>query len=223
MSRKICLLLLIISLTVSSQEKQSLKIVAPNEAQHFKPLITLINSAYKNLNVDVSFAFFPAKRAFIEAQKNTWVDAELVRIAMASQLLPQYVRIPVEILNVELILYSKVNIRQLSNWQSLTDYRIATMRGLIYVTEQLEKNNIDDVTLVTSAEQAFKLLHAGRVDLVLMPNLITENILQRHQEYQFEEVVIDKVPVYHYLHKRHKALVEPLTQELIRLIKETKP
>lgn len=199
------------------KERLPLKIVTLTEAKSIEPVISMVSQAYSNLNIKTEIVHLPAKRALIEAQKNTWVDGELVRIDSAKDQLPNYYKIPVKLMEIDVAIYSNLPKSTMFSWKNLTNYKIASMRGLIHLEQKMAIHNLDNIKLVTRAEQLFKLLEANRVDLVILPKPIGDSFILANGNYNFNEAVLETVSLYHYIHQRHSALVDPLTSEFTKL------
>lgn len=196
--------LLLFSLASLAFQQQTLKIAAPHETKALPSLVESIKKAYQSIGIQIDIIYLPAKRSLVEAQKNTWVDGELVRINMGDNLLPDFIKVPVKLMDVELAAYSIKEHVVFNGWDSLKNYKLSSMRGLVYVegllqTHQLKKNT----HLVTNATQAFKLLTSNRVDIVLMPKLIADHVLTLNKFENISEHILEAEPVFHYVHKKH--------------------
>ena len=203
-----------------AKETPVLKIVAPEEAKIIQGAINNVSMAYQNLGINIDVVYLPAQRAIAEAQKNTWVDAELFRIESASNVLPQFIKVPTKLFEMDVIVYSTNRSITLDGWISLKNYRLATMRGLIHVKQRIEEFDLTDTQFVTSAQQLVSLLLLDRVDLVVLPRIMGNKYFPANSVGKFQETLIEKVSIYHFLHKRHQQLVTPLAAELSALLVE---
>jgi polar amino acid transport system substrate-binding protein len=78
-----------------------------------------------------------------------------------------------------------------------------------------------NVELVDTVEQAFRMLHAGRNDVVV--DLRTTQCKLKHFDVsgiRALEPPLARIPLYHYLHARHKALSAKLETVLTRMEQE---
>ncbi len=203
-----------------AKERPELKIVGPEDAKIIQDVINNISIAYHNLGINIEVVYLPAQRAIAEAKKNTWVDAELFRIESATNVLPQYIKVPTKLFEMDVIAYSNNRSIVLNGWNSLKNYRVASMRGLIHVKQRIEEFDLVDIQFVTTAEQLVNLLLLGRVDLVVLPRIMGNKYLPVDSIGKFHEIPLETVALYHFLHKRHQRLVMPLAAELSALLVE---
>lgn len=80
---------------------KTFKISAPLESKQTPEIERLISEAYQELDINPQIVRMPAKRALAESSKNSWVDAELVRVAEAEKILPNFIRIPVPLMTLK--------------------------------------------------------------------------------------------------------------------------
>jgi len=112
-------------------------ISAPLVSQQAPKLEAIIVEAYKALNIEVNIIRMPAKRALAESSKNTWVDAELARVADAEKYLPNFIKIPVPLMAMKVSAYSLNTYVDISSWQSLQSFNVVTVRGLVGISSKL--------------------------------------------------------------------------------------
>lgn len=69
-------------------------------------------------------------------------------------------------------------------------------------------------------EQALQYVAKGRVDVAVLPKAETEYVLKQMKVQQVQAVqpALELLPMYHYIHQKHQALVGPLTAQLEKLI-----
>ena len=201
-----------------ASDKDTLVIVSIEEKSTLKPVIELVSAAYNNLNYNTEFYYLPISRGLVEAQKNTWVDAELGRVESAQYILTDFIKVPVKIFTTDVVAYYLSPSMTVNGWESLSKYRIASLNGFVAIQDKIERYNLKDINLVVSAQQCFKLLAAGRVDIILLPKNMGKMLATVDNELQVKEVKLDTISLYHFIHKRHQHLVPLLTKELTNLL-----
>ena len=186
-------------------------IVSPIEAKWIKKAELKVISAYQQLGIDVEIIKLPAKRALIEANNSEWVDAELGRAGEAQGFLKDYIKLPVELFFVDVVAVSREAIKSLS-WSNLENHQVVTLRGLIGITNRLDKH-ITDYQQTTNLQQIFKMLERNRADVAILPKaFVTQKILSElNQTTAFDVATLEQVPIYHFIHKRHQQIVPELT------------
>jgi ABC-type amino acid transport substrate-binding protein len=225
--KSICTLLLFISILAffhtkvfSKNTDKILFISTLHQIDEVKDIYEMVSQAYNNIGYQVRILKMPAKRSLIEVRKAQGIDGELARVRAAEKLLPDHIRIPVAVKTVPSYLYSYKKSYNVENWRDLKPYRIAIIRGIISHTLELESNLIDSIE-VTTARQAFDLLKRDRVDIVIIPEPLVENIIH-HSE--FRNIVrstypIEKKELFHFIHKKYKDIVPKITESLLNVSK----
>ena len=199
------------------------KISAPNESKYFPEIELLITNVYQKLNIKTEIVRMPAKRAFVTALKSDWVDAELARIAAVEKLLPDYIRVPISLLALDINSYSVKPEVEISSWQSLSGYKVVILRGFVGITSKLEQHNIDYFE-TGSIKQAIAMIKADRADVAIMHNaLINEqDKISLQSDIFFKMNKLDQMNLYHFIHKKHSKLVPQFTIELEKLLQSDK-
>lgn len=200
---------------------KSIVISTTSEALLYPKIEALIIKAYQKLGHEASIVRMPAERALLEASKAIWVDAELIRVKDAELQLEKFIRIPVVIHSLDIVGYSPHANLEISNWQSLKNYRIATIRGYIGPTKMLDKHKLKYIK-TTSLEQAIKLAKSNRVDIVVLLSgmLDSKNSESSSTDIPLYETKLGSITLYHYIHQSHKDMVPQLTKILSKLVEE---
>jgi polar amino acid transport system substrate-binding protein len=177
----------------------------------------IIREAYKRLGLRIELKEYPAERAISVANDGA-ADGNLQRSAGAEKQFPNLIMVPFPIMHNEHVVFTKKKVFTVNGYTSLKPYSILIFLGN-KPTERGTKGM--QVTSVTSPEQAFKMLDSGRADIFIYPRegiciakelgLSTIKVL---------EPPVEKTPVYHYLNKRHSALVPSLLNVLKNMEKE---
>jgi hypothetical protein len=179
--------------------------------------VRLLSAAYEELGVTVTTREVPSRRALMMADIGE-VDGDLFRIASVAEQYPNLVRVPHPLLHGQLhAVTSRPDFTGLQNLgeAETADLRVAVRRGVI-VAEQAAEALGMELVRAESYGQMHALLEWRRVDIVLLSNI--EGFSPMHDEswnpyYVFPEPVVH-FPLYHYLHRRHAELAEPLAEVL---------
>ncbi len=168
----------------------------------------VVVEGYRQLGIAVEVVRLPAERALREADAGIW-DGELYRIAGMErryrQLLP--VRVPVNYL--EAMVFSREPGLNFRSWQELKALKPAVRRGV-----KFSEQNTRDIEVYTadSNEQLLQMLLAGRTRVVVMARLNgLETIRRLRLKGIYSAGIIERFPLYHYLHRRHADLQPALT------------
>ncbi|KZE24987.1 polar amino acid transport system substrate-binding protein [Crenobacter luteus] len=179
---------------------------------------TRLSAAYAKLGRRVEFVVLPGERA-LRATLAGATDGELMRVAGLEREHPQLVRVPVALAAMQARIYARrgSTFRADAGWEALRPYAFAYARGTRLIAERVA--GMHGASPVDSVDQAFAMLAAHRVDLVVAERGDGEAKLRRLGLAQRVVVVapaLETVPLYHYLNRRHAALVPALTDALRR-------
>jgi ABC-type amino acid transport substrate-binding protein len=202
---------------------ETFRISTIQQADSFQDTVDIVIQAYKNIGIDAHIIKMPAKRALLEAEYNNTIDAELGRDEGAVEYLPHHIMIPIPLITLSAYSYSTPQFADVSDWKSLKKHKIVTIRGLIAITRQLEENEVS-VKLVDSIVQALELVNAGRADIAILPEQLVEGLLKDGQYSKIERSnkFLIRVPIYHFIHEKHKSLVVELTKSFEKLLVQPK-
>ncbi|WP_022669229.1 transporter substrate-binding domain-containing protein [Desulfospira joergensenii] len=175
--------------------------------------------AYGEIGYDVRMVRFPVKRSYIHADIEK-ADGILVSTKNLLEGYKNMLAVPVPLRQVELVVYSASREFIVDGVASLKPYRIGFMRGY-FLSEEMTRDM--DRIIVDTYDALFTILDIGRVDLVLALRGETERFLNRNTQFQgFKalEPPLFRVSMYHFLNRKHKALIPAITPVLERLIRE---
>ena len=182
--------------------------------------LELLRTAYGQLGIDVVTRLVPSRRALLMADIGE-VDGDLFRIASVGDQYPNLMRIPYPLLEGRLHAITSnpalVGLRNLDQVKT-TGLRVAVRRGVIIAEQTAEALGM---TLVRtdSYGQILAMLQWQRVDMALISDIegfspLTDEAWD--SVYVFPELVTD-FTLYHYLHRRHAHLADPLAAVLEEL------
>ncbi|MDF2446528.1 MAG: hypothetical protein K0S46_1764 [Moraxellaceae bacterium] len=164
------------------------------------------------LGLRFNVEIFPHKRSLFAANAG-WVDGELHRVGGIEQDYPDLVRVPVPINHYRFVALARDPCLRIQRWEDLESYRIGFVRGTISLERRTRGMR---VTLVTEMDDLIRSLQAGRIDVVLTARIVAMERLAQlpGTELFLLELPLEGVPVFHYLNRRHAALVPRLQQAL---------
>lgn len=165
----------------------------------------VLEEAYRQLKIDVRILPFPGKRALMMSNSGR-VDGELFRIANVHKRFRNLIPVPTSINVLQAIVFTK-NIKfKIDGWHSLKPYRIGIQAGIRFADRGTKGMNR---IVVDSNEQLFRMLNAGRVDIIVVAYT---NGVKTHSLLNFEGIhalrpAVEEYPIHHYLHKKHRHLI----------------
>lgn len=169
--------------------------------------------AFRRIGISVDVTFLPTERSVILA--NTGIhDGELNRIEGLEQWYPNLVRVPESNMDFSFVAFSKNMNLATTDWTTLKSYRIGFIKGW----KILEKNLKDypDITYANSAEQLFKLLDKGHIDVAIYGELVGYAQLKNMglSDIKALQPPLAKRKMYMYLNVKHKKMVLKVAEAL---------
>ncbi len=195
------------------------------ETQYLGKWQRLIHTeVFRRLGIKVEFRDYPPKRADIETDAGN-VDGQPGRIYQYADAHPNLIRVEEFIFDMNFSAFAvQDSIPQLKGWESLkgTNYRVDYTRGIKIFENNLpkivKKENLSDVA---EPAQGLKKLVSGRTDLFAEEESTVLTLLQT-PEFRDRKIrivgVMESVPFYPCLHKKHAALA-PKMAEIIKAMK----
>lgn len=211
-SRQLIILFFVIS-TQPVASSEPLVFVQTHLGNKFQCAHQALEKAYRQLGLDISIQTYPAKRA-LKMANNGIVDGEMLRVKGIELDFPNLLRIPVPLCSVisTLVVKNEVNA---NNWDDLKKYRFGTVVGFPYQKKTIEKYGLTTVE-VTKNDKLIELLLVDRVDAIFLSQKQSSDLIHNNAKRAFKTLknFNREVNFYHYLHKKHIALVPLITQEL---------
>ena len=187
-------------------------------SQH--PVVLKVQQAYQNIGLQMQLETMPLERLQLEAARGVLLDGNLAAAATLQQVIPQLIRIPVQVYQLELTAFVRTSWLKPTHWADLQMMRVTYMAGMLSVEARLQQHQIKAATVALTLEQALQYVAKGRVDVAVLPKAEAEYVLQQMKVRQVLAVqpALELLPMYHYIHQKHQALVGPLTAQLEKLI-----
>lgn len=175
----------------------------------------VLREAYNRLGYQLEVHRLPGERTLIYANEGR-MDGELYRKLGMDRTYPNLVIVPVPLLTYEIVVFTHGTSFALNGWDSLRPYTIGHVRGIKIVQENTAGMNTEAVATMT---QAFQKMMMGRTDVVVGNRLSGMAVIKslKLEEVQVLSPPLASFPVYHYLNKRHEALVPQLAAVLRQL------
>ncbi len=185
----------------------------PKEINRFHDAATVIlTEAYDQLGLTVHISTFPAERS-LHLSNSGMIDGELVRIEGIDSRYPNLIRVPVSHVQAEQMAFASSPDITIQGWQSLRPYRIVFHRGYKAAERGTQGMNVE---LTTAVVQALEMVANGRADVAIANRFTGLAELKNIPRYKLNMLIppVQVDPLYHYLHKKHAAIVPELTKIL---------
>lgn len=171
----------------------------------------VMKEIYKKLNIEMQLDKHPGNRALSLANGGK-SDGELIRTTAIERTKSNLVRIPTPISQVRYSVYTKkAKAFEVKDWNSLKPYSIGVVSGIKFIEERSE---LFDSTVISNPQSLFKMLYLERVDVAVFTELDGLFMLKKlnlHNDIVNLSPPLEVVPVYHYIHRKHTALIDQLS------------
>lgn len=166
----------------------------------------ILKAAYKRLGIPIEIIQMPGRRALRESSEGR-IDGEIHRVFSIGNDYPSLIRVPTPINYIEPTVFSKNERFDITECPDLKDYRIGIVRGVRHAETCTQ--GMKHVQIVGHSNLLMQILDKGRVDVVITARI---NGLLQLKKLNLDSIYPLSPPlsrrlVYHYLHKKHKALV----------------
>ncbi|NIB40676.1 amino acid ABC transporter substrate-binding protein [Pseudomaricurvus alkylphenolicus] len=181
----------------------------------------VLKEAYKRLQIDIKIRKLPAARALHESNIGVY-DGELYRIRGVNKEYPNLVPITVPINVMEGVVFTEDIHFSVNGWESLKPFRLGIQRGAKFVDRGSLVTERDNIQVVNTYAQLFKMLKGGRIEVVVASRLSGLNAMQANGITGITMLgrPLERYDLYHYLHKKNKHLVDDLSSVLMDMDKE---
>ncbi len=181
-------------------------------------LDAVAGEAFRRAGVALKLTKLPPERALIDADAGI-IDGDLTRIAGIEARYPNLLRVPEKLIDWNFVAFSR-DATLAARWDALRQRRTGFIRG--WKLYQMQRGSGRDVVLANDAEQLFRLLDLGRIDIALHERWLGEVVLERLgiEGVQPLEPPLAVREMFLYVHRRHAALVPELARALRAIKRE---
>jgi polar amino acid transport system substrate-binding protein len=169
----------------------------------------LVNELFSRIGLDAKVIRLPSARSIINANKGI-DDGVVGRIAGMEKKYKNLIMIPVPVVTFKFVAYSRAKQIDVSGWDSFAPYSVGYIRGWLIYEKNLPETK--SLTIVNNAEQLFRLLMNGRVELIMF-EYYRGSWWNEHLNANAHIIgaPIAEKNMFMYMHKKHKSLVPKIT------------
>ena len=178
----------------------------------------IMEAAYRKLGLSQQVHYLPGERS-LRSANNGEMDAELYRKLGMDRDYPNLVIVPVPLLTYEIVIFTHGTNFIVNGWDSLRPYTIGFVKGI----KIIEQNTIGmKLESAPTMRQAFQKMLLGRSDIVIANRISGLATLSEMKQSDITVLMppLATFPVYHYVNKKHAALVPGLTDILQKMQKD---
>lgn len=206
---------------VHANDKQELVFTTIEDVPATGAAIQVLAQAYDQIGRQFSTLEVPSNRALMLANSGA-VDGDLFRIGGIADDYPNLIKVPTPLMTGEL--HAVTLNPTLRKWskEQLGPKRVGVRRGVLVAEMAAEGMN---VILVDRYDQILRLLESGRIEVGLISDIEGSSPIhtQPWSHVRTLEEPVRYFTLHHYLHRKHRDMVQPLSQALQQLQSSDEP
>ena len=178
----------------------------------------VLTEVYKQAGIDLIIVPMPPARATVEATRGT-VDGEVNRVASYGDARPTLIRVEPPLYSWQIsAFYKKSSKVEIHTSDDLAPYTVGHVRGLKRIEDLVA--GVPRVEKVNTTELLLKMLDANRIDVAVDGTNESNFYLRRLGYGDIVQVELERQPIHHYLHVKHKDLV-PVIGGIIKKLSDS--
>jgi len=172
----------------------------------------ILIKAYKKANIDVTPLFLTLQES-LERSNSGKTDGELARISAITKFSPNLKKVPVSIISINAVAFSKNKSLFINNWNDLKDHNLTIVKGAKFI--EMETKDIDR-NFVATLEEALLVLESGQTEIIVIPKLASINLIYQNKYNDIKAVSnsLKTLKLYHFVHSKNAHLIPIITPVL---------
>lgn len=172
----------------------------------------VLQKAYAKAGIEMKPLFLTLEES-LQRSNSGISDGELARIKNITRLYPNLRQVPVEIVTVEAIAFSKNSALNIQKWSDLQGHKLTIVKGTKFI-----ERGTKDIPKQTAQtfEEAFRSLHKGETEIVVVPKLtgLSLSYANKYKNIRPVSSALQRLPLYHFVHKKNSHLIPIITPVL---------
>lgn len=179
----------------------------------------MMTAIFTKMGLQFEMSFYPPKRALRES-KSGKIDGFCAIPTSGLLLIPELMPIQTPITYSQIVLYGKATQSEFTGFKG-TD-RLIYIRGKAGIEEFVRASELKAFP-VTTTEQSFKMIIAGRADYYVEFDQAAKGIIKKLGFIDQLKTIPagNKVPIYIAVHRRHEHLISEINRRLIEYVRDT--
>lgn len=173
----------------------------------------IVREAYRRIGMDAVERTLPGERA-VQAVNAGEYAGDVIHIAGLELRYPNLVRVPVPVAytNMALVARTAWDAPPPADWGALAPYTVCIRRGIKAIEQATA--GLPRITSVNQYDNIVRMVKLGRCDVAAIPAAFWLAVDGAELKGVKEVKIMQRWPLYHYVHKSHASLVEPLAAAL---------
>jgi len=177
-------------------------------------VVKIVSTAYEKLGHEVEIKYLPPMRSLVEANAGR-VDGELGRMPVIEPNYPNLMRVPVTIVEFDFVAIKLKDTKGfIEHWDNLKERSTTRPLGIRFLDRFAEEYGMDSAP---DMESVVSQILNKRVEFGVLLAADAERFIQEYDRLTISSDILATGKIYHYVHKKNKDLIEPLTKALIEM------
>jgi len=178
----------------------------------------ILIKAYARAGLQVEARFLPLEESLMQSNEGI-TDGELARIKDINKLYPNLLRVPVSIMSVQAVAFSKNKKLKIKQWSDLKAYRFTVVKGAKFIEIATKAYN---KSYVHTFKEAFKNLENDKTDIIVIPKKAAIRLILQKEFNDIAPVsgTLQELKLYHFVHKKNAHLI-PIITPILQQMKDS--
>lgn len=178
----------------------------------------ILQKAYSKAGIQIKPAYFPLEES-LQRSNSGETDGELVRIEKITELYGNLKQVPVEIIFVEAVAFSKNTSLKIKDWNDLRGHKVTIVKGNKFIEKATQEIPRE---VAPGFKEALDALVQNKTEIVVIPRLSALQLYYTHDYDNIKPVsdVLQKLPLYHFVHKKNAHLI-PIITPILQQMKDS--
>lgn len=210
-------LLVCLYLNLSTATAEELNFATMEGSEALNAAMCVVQEAYNNIGISTKFTKFPIHRSLIYSNDGKF-DGESSRVKSILKKYRNLVIIPVPTIYMKGIAFTKTVKNFTPNgFKSLSKYNVVINLGAQFALNGTE--GLPRVYKASHYESVFKMLDLERADVAVAPYIVGVGLMRKLDLLHITPLQppLIEIPMYHFLHKKNKALVPSIQRALKKM------
>ncbi len=175
----------------------------------------ILEDAFNRIGLEVDFREISAERS-IDLVNDGTDDGECCRIGEINEFYPHLVRVPVPVIRVDFVAFTRDPDIPLTDWDSLAAYDVGIVSGWKILEREFTLHPPRQLYILDSSESMFGMLDKGRIQVAVIGRLVGYQKIRTLGLHNIKAIdpPLASRPMYLFLHEKHRGRIAEIETAL---------
>jgi polar amino acid transport system substrate-binding protein len=176
----------------------------------------ILVKAYKKAGIKIKPIFLGLQDSL--QQSNAGItDGEIARVAAITKFTPNLKKVPVPIMSLDAVAFSKNTSIKINNWSDLNGHKFTIVNGVKFIevaTKQFDRMS------AASFEEALEFLESNKTEIVVTSKIAFVNVMYKKKYHDIKAISssLKRLKLYHFVHVKNEKLIPVITPILQNML-----